>query len=244
MTEPKSGKSGTILLTLASLLWGGLGIVCIGLSFFFIAFYDSPIDPEAGLGISDYTLIGSVLAFPIFCLISSLGIWFLKNRSKGLATILAILPIIPLSFFVFFFTRSDSSFMKDSQNITLASECEPSTAEIEDGLETGQCGSLQVGNTVSGTLNSTSEAHNWQFSAEQSPMQISIENDDTSCPHIVILDANGNVVDGFEDENDLRLCLSGLTTTGFYQFVPPRPGMYIIRVFSPEAAGSYWLKIE
>jgi hypothetical protein len=76
------------------------------------------------------------------------------------------------------------------------------------------------------------------------PTKISIENDGNSCPHMIVLDPSGKIIEGFEDENSLRLCPSGLTTTGFFQFDPPTPGIYTLRLFSPDASGSYWLKIE
>jgi hypothetical protein len=134
--------------------------------------------------------------------------------------------------------------MKDSENVQLASECKSPIPNVGDGFETTRCGSLQAGITVSGTLNNTSDAHNWQFLSDSSPIKISVENDGNSCPQLVILDSNGNIVEGFEDENSLRLCPSGLTTTGFFQFDPPDSGTYFIRVFSPESSGEYWLKIE
>ena len=239
-----SGKSRTILLTIIGFIWAGLGIVCLGLAFFFLAFYDSPIDPKAGMGVLDYAFIGSVFVFPVFCLISSFGIWVLKNRSKGLAIFVALLPLLPLSFVAIMFARPTSSLMNDSENVQVVSECESPVPDIGDGLETTRCSSLQAGSTVSGTLNDTSEAHNWQFTSDGGPIKISVENDGNSCPYLLILDSKGNVAEKFEVENSLRLCPSGLTTTGFFQFDPVDPGTYFIRVFSPESSGDYWLKIE
>ena len=239
----ETNKSGTVLLTIVGILWAGLGIVCFGLAFFFLAFYDSPVNPAAGMGLQDYAIIGTVLAFPIFCIIASVGIFILKNRNKTLAGLIALIPLIPLSYIAVMFTRSTSSFMKDTGTAVQASECASPIPDVNDGRETTRCGSIQLATTVSGAFSDVSEAHHWQFTAE-SQTSISIENDGKSCPHIVILDLDGTIVEGFEDENRLRLCPSGMTTTGFFQFNPPAPGTYIMRVFSPDAPGSYWLKIE
>lgn len=241
MSETK--KSGTLLLTLIGFLWAGLGIVCFGLAFFFLAFYDSPIDPAAGMGLQDYALIGTVLAFPLFCLVSSAGIFIVKNRNRKLAGWITLLPLIPLAYIAMTFTRSTSSLMQDADDSLQASDCTAPIPDIGDGRDTTRCGSLQSGVAVSASLDDLSEAHHWQFAAE-SQTKISIENDGKSCPHLMILDLAGNIVDGFEDENELRLCPNGMTTTGFFQFNPPAHGMYILRVYSPDAPGAYWLKTE
>jgi hypothetical protein len=105
---------------------------------------------------------------------------------------------------------------------------------------------LVNGLIATGITENTAEAHNWQFSTQSSnQMTITIENDGNSCPQIIILDSSGKVIEGFEDENKLSLCPSGMTTTSFYYFNNALADhTYILRLFSPNAPGVYWLKIE
>lgn len=237
-------KNGINWLSIIGFLWGVLCPICLGLGIFFIAFYDSPIDRQAGMGFLDYTLIWSVLSFPVLCLISSLGIWLLNKRNKRAATFVAILPIIPLiPIFAIFGGLGSPKTDKPGDDVQV-SECISPLSYEADGLDTTGCGSLQSGIHGSGTLSTTSEAHNWQFSTESGLIKITVENDGNSCPHVIVLDSNAAPVEGFEDENNLRLCPSGMITTGFFEFNPPSPGSYTVRVFAPEKPGTYWLKIE
>jgi hypothetical protein len=95
-----------------------------------------------------------------------------------------------------------------------------------------------------GVIGDTSEAHNWEFKVK-SPyrMTITVTNDRKSCPNITILDSNGRVATGFEDRKP-PMCLDGMITTSSFFFNPPDNGTYILRVFSPNSPGRYWLKIQ
>ena len=241
-TEKKTGTD--ILLTIVAFIWGSLSPICLGLGLFFMAFYDSPIDPQAGMGLVDNLLIVSVLSFPIFCILSSLGIVFLKKRSKAAATIVALLPIIPLIPIFAIFNSSSSGTPEDNRDVVQVSECVSPIFDGGDGLDTTGCGALQFGMRGSGTISTTSEVHHWQFSTESTQVKITVKNDGNSCPQLIVLDSDGQIVDGFEDENSLQLCPSGMITTGFFQFHAPKTGSYIIRVFSPETPGTYWVSIE
>lgn len=231
------------LLSLIALLWGLSSPVCLVMAVFFVAFYDSPANPEAGLGVTDTLLIGTVFAFPILAFLSSLGIWILNHRNRSAAIFVSVLPLIPLIPLILVFTRPSSNLMKDLQDADTASECRPPVPDIGDGLTTTRCGSLQNGQTVTSVFASTSEAHHWQVMVE-GPINIMIENDGVSCPRLMVLDQSSNIVEGFEERNELVLCVDDMTTTSHFQFSPAAPGTYILRVFSPEASGQYWLQIK
>ncbi len=237
-------KTGINWLAVVGLLWGGISPICLGLGVFFIAFYDSPMDPQAGMGLMDYTLIWSVLSFPVVCLLSSLGIWFLRNRNKGLASFVALLPIIPLALIIVIFNWANSPVPQEQGEVVSASECVPPVFDGGDGLETTGCGSLEVGKRASGATSTTTEAHNWQFSTQTGQVKITVENDGNSCPKVIVLGSSGELIEGFEDRNSFVFCPSGLNTTSFFEFAPPSPGKYIVRVFTPETPGGYSLKIE
>ena len=118
-----------------------------------------------------------------------------------------------------------------------------------DGLSTTGCGVLEVGGAGDGMTGNTSEAHNWEFKVESSPLfynrlTITVKNDRKSCPDIRILDLSGRTAKGFEDRKLPPLCPDGLITTSFFYFNPSGNGTYIIRVFTPKTPGTYWLKIE
>jgi hypothetical protein len=196
------------------------------------------------MGFLDYTLIGSVLSFPIACIISSLGIWILNKRSKGAAAFFALLPLIPLIPIIVIFSRPSSGTFMSQGDATQLLECTPPVFDGGDGLNTTGCGTLQIGMQGSGDLSMTGEAHNWQFTAQAGRVKIKVENDTNSCPHVMVLDSSGAVIDGFDDENDLRLCPSGMITTGFYEFTAPETETYTLRVFTPETPGMYWISIE
>ena len=235
--------------------WAALGILCICPAGFFVAFYDSPLSGD-GMGVLDYVLIFSVISFPIVCLGSSVGIWFLKDKHKNLAFYVALLPVLPLiSIFAAYtwwnlsscgsFNCQSASTMQEQGNATHASECVLPVVDGGDGLDTTGCGVLEVGVNATGITSSSLEAHNWQFSAQNgNQITISIENDGKSCPQISILDSSGSVIEGFKDENGIHLCPGGMTTTSFFYFDPPTDGTYILRLITPSTPGAYWLKIE
>ena len=97
-----------------------------------------------------------------------------------------------------------------------------------------------------GETEKTTDAHYWRFTAQNSSqVRIAIKNDGKSCPQIRIFDSNGQVVEGFEDENELRSCLEGMITTSFYTFNSPNMDVtYYIRLVTPESPGEYWMKVE
>lgn len=237
-------KPGGCLLTIVGIGWAVLSPVCLGLSLFFIAFYDSPLDPRAGMGLLDYILILSVLAFPVLCAIASLGIWILNKRSRGAATLAALLPTLALVPIIAIVGWANADAGDRGGPGTPAAACGAEVVDGGDGLPTTACGTLHAGVTGTGTLATTEEAHNWEFSTESGVLRITLKNDGQSCPHVRVLDARGQLADGFEDENNLRLCPTDMITTGFFEFQPARPGTYTLRVFSPEAPGAYWVSIE
>jgi hypothetical protein len=235
--------------------WGAIGILCICPAGFFVGFYDSPLSGN-GMGVLDYSLIFSVISFPLVCLGSSLGIWFLKDKNKKLAFYVSVLPVLPLIliFAVFAWANvstcgsfhcESASTMQEQGNAIHAAECERHVVDGGDGLDTTGCGVLEVGVNATGITSSTLEAHNWQFSAQnRNQITITIENDGKSCPQISILDSSGSVIEGFKDENGSHLCPSGMTTTTFFYFNPPTNSTYILRLVTPSTPGAYWLKIE
>lgn len=237
-------RTGFSWLTLISILWALMSPVCLGLGLFFVAFYDSPLDPQAGMGLLDQVLIGSVLSFPIFCVVASLGIWFLKKRNKRAAGLAALLPVLPLIAIVAIFGWNNLGTTETLGSAAQVAECGSTIFDGGDRLETTGCGVLQAGRTGSGTLSTTNEAHNWIFTAQPGPVKIKLRNDGASCPHVMVLDSQGVIADGFEDENSLRFCPSGMNTTGFFEFRPSSSGTYILRVFSPETPGAYWISTE
>jgi hypothetical protein len=237
-------KTGFNWLILVSLFWGAIGILCLGLAVFFLAFYDSPIDRQKGMGLLDYTLIGSVFAFPILSFIASIGTWIASKFNKRTAIAVALFPFVALIPIIAIFGWTSSGTAKAQRDVIQVSECTQPVFDGGDGLFTTHCGSLQRGVQGSGDLSLTSEAHNWQFSAEAGQVKITVKNDGKSCPHVMVLDSNGKIVDGFEDENKLRLCPSGMITTGFFEFTAPETGTYTLRIFSPDTLGTYWISIE
>lgn len=237
-------RTGLNWLAISAFVWAVISPVGLGLGLLFVAFYDSPIDPQAGMGVLDHVLIWSVLSFPLFCVISSLGVWFLHKRSHGAATFIALLPLIPLIPILAIFGWANAGTTDSLGNAVQVSECASVVFDGGDGLDTTGCGALQTGMAGSGALSTTTEAHNWVFTAQSGQVRITVKNDGNSCPHVMVLDLQGIIADGFEDKNSLRFCPSGMITTGFFEFRPSSTGSYIIRVFSPETPGAYWISAE
>jgi len=237
-------------LNIASMLWGATGTLCICPALTVILFFDSP-SPNWS---ANYFFIFSVISFPVVCIISSLGIWFLKKKHKKLAVYVILIPVLPL--ILIYAGNSWMSFsscgkfdcsiptMQEQGNTTNASECALPALEGEDSLDTTGCGVLKVGVLVTGVTSSATESHNWQFSAQKgAQMTITIESSE-SCPQISVLDLGGDVVESFKDENKIRVCPRDMTTTSFFYFDPPANGVYTLRLITPETPGAYWLKIE
>lgn len=239
-------RFGLNWLMIVGFFWLIISPIWFGLSLLFIAFYDSPINPQGGMGFLDHVLIWSILSFPIFCVVSALSIWFLNKRNKSAATFAALLPIIPLIPIFVIFSWANSEATKEQGNVTQISECTSAVFDGGDGLNTTGCGALQIGVIGSGVLPTTAEAHNWGFTTEAGQVRITVRNDGHSCPHVIVLDSQGAIADSFEYENSLRLCTSDgdTITTGFFEFSPPGAGSYTIRLFSPEMTGAYQMHIK
>lgn len=126
-------RFGLNWLMIVGFFWLIISPIWFGLSLLFIAFYDSPINPQGGMGFLDHVLIWSILSFPIFCVVSALSIWFLNKRNKSAATFAALLPIIPLIPIFVIFSWANSEATKEQGNVTQISEC---TSAVFDG-ETG-----------------------------------------------------------------------------------------------------------
>jgi len=235
-------------LNIASILWGVAGFLCIIPAGTVIVFFDSP-SPNWD---ANYFFIYSVISFPIVCIGSSLGILFLKNKYKKSASYVSLLPVLPLILIYvgsnWMSLASCGKFdcriptMQEQGNATHVAKCALPVLDGGDGLETTGCGVLEVGITAAGIISSTSEAHNWQFSA-QNGIFFSIENDgNKSCPQYSILDSSGSIMEGFEVSTGS--CGSGMTSTVSFYFDPPTNGTYILRLIMPKTPGAYWLKIE
>jgi hypothetical protein len=223
-------------LVFGAIFWGAVGILCILPAGALIMFFDSP-SPNWN---ANYFFIFSVISFPIVCIISSVAILFLKNNYNKLAFYVFLLPVI---FIIFIYMgenwMSASKLpMPNQRNATPIAKCASLVLDVMDGLETTGCGLLENDTTVTGITNTTSEAHNWQFSYpnKTGPITIILKSDGTSCPQFSILDIEGNPVLDYINTCETRLF-------GF-EFYPSSEGTYILRVFTPEKPGAYWLRIH
>jgi hypothetical protein len=252
MLTPNKERILNYWLIIAGILWGLVGILCICPAGTVIAFFDRP-SPNWN---ANYFFIFSVISFPIVCIISSLGIWILKNKYKILTFCITLLPVFPLilvftgSVWMNFstcgkFDCSPPTFQEQVGKAENVGGCTSPIIDGGDGLTTTSCGTLAVGTSATGTTKSLSEAQNWQFSVQNSSrLQISIESNGV-CPQIRILDSSNTVVEAFEKENPGGTCMGGtMTETSFYYFDPPGTGTYVIRLVTPHTPGTYLLKIE
>ena len=237
---------------IAGILWGVVGILSICAAGTVIAFFDKP-SPNWN---ANYFFIFSVISFPIVCILSSLAIWILRKKHKILTVFITLLPVVPLiliftgSAWMNFsscgkFDCSPPTFQEQLGNAEQIGQCTSPILDGGDRLTTTGCGTLDVGASATGVTQSTSEAHNWQFSAQNSgQLQISIASSGV-CPQIRILDSSNTVMEGFEQENRTNTCQGGAMTESFlYYFDPPAKGTYIIRLVTPDTPGAYLLKIE
>ncbi len=250
MEKEKKQNWLNIAFICASILWGVAGILCIIPAGIVILFFDSP-SPDWN---ANYFFIDSVISFPIVCIGSSLAILFLKNKYNKFAFCVSLLPVLPL---ILVFAAStwmnlstcgkfDCSIpsMQEQAHTTNASECAFPAPDGGDSLGTTGCGVLKVGVIVTGITSNTTEAHNWQFSAQHGTrITITIESGE-SCPQISVHDSSGSVIESFEDDNNAHICPSGMTTTSYFYFDPPTNGTYILRLITTETPGAYWLKIK
>ncbi len=254
------GKN-VIWLNLASIFWAVVGVLAICPAVFFVAFYDSPVSGTT-LGGLDIILIFSMVAFPVVCLVASVLTWLMKRRNLRMATFTALLPI--LVGLVFFGTIglvnwtdcgslscAGAHLLKNQDSNSQLAECSlpvvdgQSQVDGGDGLVTSGCGTLELWEIFEGTFASGSEAHNWEITLENpGQVSITIENDGQSCPLVKVLDPSGQVVEAFEERNNLRLCPQGMTSTSAYTYLSPTAGTLIIRLTSPQGAGAYWIKVQ
>jgi len=232
-------------LKFAAFFWGAIGILCILPAGTVILFFDSP-SPNWN---ANYFFIYSVISFPIVCIISSAGIAFLKNKHKNLAFYVFLLPVIPIILiYIGSNWMSDSRLtMQNQGKARPVAKCASPVLGGGDGLETTGCGSLENNTPVTGITNTISEAHNWQLSYQFTPpyktggITITIETDGKSCPQISILDAGGSVIEGRTVGYYLDQCSERLSR---FEFNPSSEGTYILRVFTPNKPGAYWLRIH
>ena len=247
-------RRSSILLVLLGIGYLFAGVLAAVGAVFFVAFYDSPIG-GSGLGGFDLVFILSVIAVPLICFAAGAAMLIFQKRARRLAWLSAAAPplavglVFGISMLVNFSNcgaaNCDRAHLLQTGGGDSAPGCTGSVPDGGDGLPTTACGALALGATGSGTTTESSEAHNWQFSTDSAaPLTIKVESNGEACPHLRLLDEAGNVLDDFADENALRTCISGMTTTGFFYFTPPLPGTYIIRVTTPDSSGPYWINVQ
>lgn len=194
-------------------------------------------------------LVGSMI-YPIVYILCAIAVVVQIIRNQGKAALKSgSIPVFYLVFIVgvfFLWTQtsraSQNSFGKTGAELGV---CVQPVYDGGDGLATSGCGVIENG-SASGDLKTTSEAHNWQFTAQNNHQVIlSIGNDQKSCPQIHLLDGQGQLVEEFAEENRLRTCLEGMNSTYNYTFSSPLANqVYILRLFAPEAPGAYTVKIS
>lgn len=241
---------------IVSFLWGLTGILCIAPSLFFVAFMDQS---NRSKFVDDLFIFGA-LSFPVFSIIMSIVIFILSKNYKKLALLASFLPILPLIpiFLTWTIGSLDNFFTcgafecKNTSGLPIRTEkhsitigvCAEST-DFSDGLTTTGCEFLDFISIGSGKIDSTSEAHNWKIST-LSPyqMKVSINNDGTSCPQINIFDFDGNLINGFPQDNVLVSCSDTNAYPHTYYFTPPAAGNYILRVSMPVKTGGYSIEFK
>ena len=232
-------------LDIAVKLLGAIGILAICPAGTLFVFFDSPSPNWDANNLFIYSLI----SFPIVCIGSSIGIWFLKNKHKKLAFYVFLLPVIPIILINVGSNWTSESYptMRKQGNATPVGTCAVPLLDGGDGLKTTGCGLLENDVPVTGIISNTSESHNWQFSYQFTPpyktggITIIIENDGKACPQISILDTSGRVIEGHTVGYDLDKCPK--KSSGF-EFNPSIEGTYILRISAPKKPGAYWLRIQ
>ena len=238
------------------LFWGLIGILCVAPALFIKAFFDN------GSHFIDHLFIYGVLCFPIVSFMMGIIVIFLGRKQKALALFASVIPVLPLLPIIVLFTMQSVGL--GNYVICGASECQtppvqtpiPATTvkispctqilpDFSDGLPTTGCGILDYDNHFSGTINSTSEAQNWELLVVSNPgsriFRISLESDGKSCPQISVFDYNGHLINGFPQDNKTGSCL---TYPHIYSFSLPAAdaGIYVLRVTMPVTPGSYWIR--
>jgi len=226
---------------ISSLLWGVIGVLGICSAGAVILSYS----PTPNWNANNF-FVYSVISFPIICIASSVGIRFLKVKYKKLAFYVSLLPVLPLILIYVGSNWMSESYptMRKQGNATPVAKCALPVLDDGDGLETTGCGLLEDDMPVTGITNSTSEAHNWQFSYQGTGgVTITVENDGKSCPQIRFLDSSGRVIEGSTVDYELDQCPNVVSR---FEFNPPRNGNgeYILRLITPKTVGAYWLNIH
>lgn len=199
-------------------------------------------------------LFGTTLYPIIYLVFAVIGIVNLVRKKSRAALNTSLVPLIYLAFLavVFavwampgLFNPQDDLFAQGQGGVSLIGECTPPVFDGGDAYKTTGCGVIENG-SAAGRIESSLEAHNWQFTAQNSSqVNITSKNDGKSCPQIILLDANGQVVEDFDDENRMHFCPEGMISTSFFAFKTPVANqIYIIRLFTPESPGAYRLEIK
>ncbi len=112
----------------------------------------------------------------------------------------------------------------------------PNTLDGGDGLDTTGGGSLSVGSSAQGTLDSLFEAHNWTFQGQAGQtVTIRVNGAGDTDPRAKLLDANGNVL--AEDDD------GGGGWNSLIVATLPAAGAYTVRV-DVFTGGTYTISIE
>ena len=244
-----AAKKGSRLnwLNILIFLWFATGLACVVPTVLVGPFlFDSPGSSGSPL---PWLVLGSLISFPVVSIISGMGTWALKSRFKYPALALSLLPLLSLGLIGLIFVGM-SLFAPQKSNNTVQVQAPPMEAggcggihfDGGDGLATTGCGLVGIGQTVTGTTRTTSEAHNWEFEIMGSiPIPISIKNDGKTCPQLVILDSSGKVVESFARENARKCTGGGVVETQVFTFKQHGPGnqTYTLRVSMPKTPGSY-----
>jgi hypothetical protein len=116
-----------------------------------------------------------------------------------------------------------------------------------DGLPTSACGTLAaMGKSGTGTTGSTSEAQNWQFAGKKDrTYMVAIQNEGVMCAKIIILDANGKLIDNFDNPAQIfnAELFNDKTSQSIMTFQSDADRTYIVRLTTPKTPCTYWLKI-
>ncbi len=111
-----------------------------------------------------------------------------------------------------------------------------STFDGGDGLDTTGGGTISVGGSANGTLNSIFEAHNWTFEgAAGQTVTISVVGQGDCDPRTKLIDPQGNVL--AEDDD------SGGGYNSYISYTLPSAGRYTIRV-DVYTTGSYTVTLQ
>jgi hypothetical protein len=219
---PRSGNESFSLVLISYLFYISTlvyPIVYLGCAGFAIAWLRKKTSSALGCALGPIGYLFTLLALG--------GIWMFAE--KGLSTVQVLQE------------RSAASHL---------SECTPpALLDNGDGFSTTACAALEIGGTGTGVISTASEAHNWSFKVELKPLTatrftITLKNDGKSCPDLTILDSSGLPAAGFDHPQHQAVCPQGVNTTSFHYFSPPGSDTYILRVYTPETPGAYWLKIE